>query len=926
MALSQTSLEIDLLTIATLNNRGLLVSSSKAYVPIVSSIGAFSKWTNQPIDSIFNPLLNNYSSGILFEQAISSIQEVYNQTSSSLYLNTSNLSSFTDGIYSTLNAYSNIPLSTVSGLKYISSVNSTIVYNTYSSVSKYYSSIYSGVSTTVDGFYDTLFSPNASTLIQTGIKKYIPRERAGEFTYNAILNPNPLLGGDFPSTIPLASYWTGLPSGYIGPGLSSISTVFNNVNGIFYTNINTNFPNTLSSISTGWGYSNSSLYEYRSSINATILNAPNYVDGGSSISTLYVDIQICTFISTLDYASTFGNEVSTISSFLISSIDNTKIPTFNGFSIPQFISTGNAGININQQALNRRLINAMSTKILAEPLSTFSTIAVSSIISSIIYYDRINSLPGLYTMSTLLDSTFASFYKPLNVSTNYLGYTYMSTNSLNVLSTLSTNIGFILGQTTINNLCTINSGISSLSTSIVRDTNNIYNIINSYITGPGVSSMNAELSTNTSVTYIDYSHTISSIILPYSNAVNVVNSAPGVSSIFSTAFVFNSTIMSTISSATLYVSSGYFYEKEQVLSTNSTIIYQININIANFISAGITAYNSNATTFNSISSVTNNYSTYISKQAFPGTDVLVPGEIYVYLNSLSTSVQSTFLSTLVPFQGSSVYYQALPIISDYSTSLYAKGDITPRWLTRSTIFYSINTNNLSSLTSSFRLSTVNVNTGINNEYRLNVQGGTSIQPKITMTVADLIMPNFEIYNSLYPVPNNSKQSLLTHYSTTSFNNGDLSLLRIYNRNAFGYVGINTLTPGYALDIATGDARKPSGTTWLTVSDSRIKEGISNPSIQILIQQISSLRLVSYTWEESYRSTLQLQRNRTIGFLSQEVEKIFTNSVYEKAEYGFSNFKSLDTDQLYKARYGLTQHLLNRVSSLQMRVNTLLKES
>ena len=925
MALSQTSLDIDLLTIATLYNRGLLVSSSKAYVPIVSSIGAFSKWTNEPIDSIFKPLLNNYSSGALFEQAISSIQTTYDQTSSSLYVNTSNLSSFISITYVTLNTYSNMGVSTLSSLKYISSINSTIIYNTYSSVSKYYSSIYPGVSTTVDGFYDTLFAPNASTLIQIGIKKYIPRERAREFTYNATLNPNPLLGGDFPSTNPLAFYWTGLPSGYIGPGLSSISTVFNNVNGVFYNDINTNFPNTLSSISTGWGYSNSSLYEYRSSINATVANAPNYIDGGSSISTLYADIQ-STFISTLDYASTFGNEVSTISSFLISTIDNTRIPTFNGFSISQFISTGNAGINIDQRALNITLINAMSTSVLAEPLSTFSTLAVSSIVSSIAYYDSINSLPGLYIMSSIIDSTFASFYKPLNVSTNYLGYTNLSTTSLSVFSTFSANIAYILGATVINTLSTINSGVSSLSTSIVRDTSRIYNIINSYITGPGISTMNAELSTNTSVTYIDYSHTISSIIIPYSNAVNVVNSAPGVSSIFSTAFVYNSTIMSTISSVTRYVSSGYFYENQQVLSTNSTIIYQININVANFISAGITAYNSNATYFNSVSTITNNYSTYITKQAFPGTNVLLPGEIYVYLNSLSTSVQSTFLSTLIPFEGSSIYYKALPTMSDYSTSLYAKGDVSPRWLTRSTLFYSINTNNLSSLTSSFTISSVNINTASNNEYRLNLRGGTSIQPKITMTTADLILPNFEMYNSLYPVPTNSKQSLLTHYSTTSFNNGDLSLLRIYNRSAFGYLGINTLTPGYALDIATGDARKPSGTTWLTVSDSRIKEHISNPSIEILIQQISSLRLVSYSWEESYRSTLQLPATRTIGFISQEVEQIFTSSVYEKAEYGFSDFKSLDTDQLYKARYGLTQHLLNRVSSLQMRVNSLMKES
>ena len=921
MALSQTSLDIDLLTIATLNNRGLLVSSSKAYVPIVSSIGAFSKWTNEPIDSIFQPILNNYSSGILFEQAISSIQVAYDQTSSSLYLNPSDLSSFIGVTYSTLNTYSNMSISTLSSLEYICSTNSTIVYNTYSSVSQNYSSIYPGVSTTVDIFYDTLFAPNASTIIQNDIKKYIPRERIQEFTYDAVLNPTPLLGGDFGSNSPLPWYWTGLPSGYIGPGLSSISTVFTNINGIFYTNISTNFPNILSSISTGWGYSNSSLYEYRSSINGTVLNAANYIDVGSSIFNLYTNIQ-STFVSTLNYASTFGDKVSTISSFLISSIDNNNIPTFNGFNISQFISTGNNQINIDQQALNTRLINAISATAIAKSISTFSTIAVSSIISSLSYYNTVNSLPGLYIMSTTMNSTFTSFYNPLNVSTNYLGYIYMSTHSVLLLITEPIDIDGAV----INNISNINSKISLLSSSITRNNSTIYNRINSYITAPGISSIAEELNTNTNILYIVNTDILSSIVLQYSSAISNINSVESISSIFSTTLSYNSTLISTLSTATRYISSGYFYENQSVLSTNSTIIYKVSTNLANFISAGITAYNINATKFNYISSITNNHSTYITKQAFPGTNFISAGEIYASLNSLSTPVQSTFLSRVIPFQGSSIYYQALPIITDYSTTLYAKGDIIPRWLTRSTLFYSINTDNLSSLTSSFTISSVNINTGLNSEYRLNIQGGTSIQPGISIIGADLILPNFEFYNSLYPLPTNSKQSLLTNYSTTSFNNGDLSLLRIYNASEFGYVGINTVTPEYSLDIALGDARKPSGTNWLTVSDSRIKESISNPNIQLLIEQISSLRLVSYTWEESYRSTLQLPTNRTIGFLSQEVQEVFTNSVYEKAEYGFSNFKSLDTDQLYKAKFGLTQHLLNRVSSLQMRVNSLLKES
>ena len=83
MALSRTSLDIELLTIAKLYNRGLLLSSAQAYVPIVSSIGTFSKWTNQNINSIFEPIFNNYSSGISFKQTISSIQNTYNNVSSS---------------------------------------------------------------------------------------------------------------------------------------------------------------------------------------------------------------------------------------------------------------------------------------------------------------------------------------------------------------------------------------------------------------------------------------------------------------------------------------------------------------------------------------------------------------------------------------------------------------------------------------------------------------------------------------------------------------------------------------------------------------------------------------------------------------------------------------------------------------------------
>jgi hypothetical protein len=569
----------------------------------------------------------------------------------------------------------------------------------------------------------------------------------------------------------------------------------------------------------------------------------------------------------------------------------------------------------------------MSSGILALHLSTFSTIAVSSLTSSLNYIKTIDFLPGLNIFSTVLQSTLSPFYIPLNISTNFIGYQYLSTTA-DTFSSFSTNIGLIFGVETLNNLSTINSGISSLSTNIILNKSSINNSIYPYITGPGVSSMFADLSTNTGVSYVDYSRTISSIIIPFTNYLRAVNSAPGVSSIISTASRYNSTIISTISSTYTYINTTYDIEREGVISTNTDIIRQININIANFISAGITAYTSSAIRFNSISSLTNHYSTYIDKQSDPGPAEIGPGVLYSYIASFS-SLQSIFLKDLIPFSGITIFYSSLRTIPDYSTSLYAKGDLLPRWLERSTFFNTISTNIVSTMSSEYIISSLTVNNNtITNEFNLNIKGQVSIQ-RGSNTKADIELPNFQIYNNLYPIPSDSLQSLLAYNSTISFNDGNLTIKRIYNRIPFGYVGINTINtinPDYSLDIDVGDARKPTGTAWVTVSDSRIKEHILSPDIKVLNEQISSLRLVSYNWAEPYRSTLRLGTNTVLGFISQEVKQVFPDSIYENNEYGFSNFKSLDTDQLYKAKFGVTQDLLNRVSSLQMRVINLLKES
>ena len=226
MALAQTSLDIDLLTVATLYNRGSFISSGISYAPVVSTFGAFSKWNNVPIKDLFSPVFYSYSNGDIFNNLISSIAAVNNSLSSSLHLNTDLFSSFISTNYASLLVSSNIGFSTLSSYDYNLILNSTFISTLYSSINGNFSTITPGISTTYSTFYDTLFSPQASTLIKQGIYYYINRDRIGEFTYDSLLNPNPLFGGVFGSNVPLPWYWSNAAPRYIGPGISSIVNIF----------------------------------------------------------------------------------------------------------------------------------------------------------------------------------------------------------------------------------------------------------------------------------------------------------------------------------------------------------------------------------------------------------------------------------------------------------------------------------------------------------------------------------------------------------------------------------------------------------------------------------------------------------------------------------------------------------------------------
>jgi hypothetical protein len=188
------------------------------------------------------------------------------------------------------------------------------------------------------------------------------------------------------------------------------------------------------------------------------------------------------------------------------------------------------------------------------------------------------------------------------------------------------------------------------------------------------------------------------------------------------------------------------------------------------------------------------------------------------------------------------------------------------------------------------------------------------------------LPNLHIYARDDPVRNPTTNTLSVRFSSIIFNEGDFTIKRRYNSLLRGVMGINTIYPTYSLDIEIGDARKPSGTLWINPSDCRIKTNINEADSDKIVSELSSVRLVQYKWKEFYRVAHHLSAAPTIGFISQEIESIYPSSIYHSEEAGFTDFRTLDTDQLFKAKFGLTQHLLKRVSTLQSRIDTLLRAS
>lgn len=107
---------------------------------------------------------------------------------------------------------------------------------------------------------------------------------------------------------------------------------------------------------------------------------------------------------------------------------------------------------------------------------------------------------------------------------------------------------------------------------------------------------------------------------------------------------------------------------------------------------------------------------------------------------------------------------------------------------------------------------------------------------------------------------------------------------IFAKQSNSYVGINTTTPNYNLEV-NGTAGKTGGGSWSNSSDIRLKNVLGN--YQKGLSEIAALQPILFKYKEGNARNLPSTEEQ-IGFVAQDVQKVFPEAV-TKAEDGYLDF-------------------------------------
>jgi hypothetical protein len=137
------------------------------------------------------------------------------------------------------------------------------------------------------------------------------------------------------------------------------------------------------------------------------------------------------------------------------------------------------------------------------------------------------------------------------------------------------------------------------------------------------------------------------------------------------------------------------------------------------------------------------------------------------------------------------------------------------------------------------------------------------------------------------------------------------------------IGIGCNTPTYNLDLVGN--MHVSG-QYYTNSDQRVKENIVSADLSICYSTMKGIDLKYFQWNSNFQSTSIIRDRHQLGFLAQEVQHVFPNSVYTTSNYGYDDFCSIESGQLNAMHFGATQELMNRIDQQDSTIQGMRQET
>jgi hypothetical protein len=229
--------------------------------------------------------------------------------------------------------------------------------------------------------------------------------------------------------------------------------------------------------------------------------------------------------------------------------------------------------------------------------------------------------------------------------------------------------------------------------------------------------------------------------------------------------------------------------------------------------------------------------------------------------------------------------------------------------------------------------------GVAPSINLRSAGGTASSPSATASTPLNIVGattddgttfrnTVSIVGTIESTPTSTSHPTAIIFNTTSV--GSLSRAERMRISSSGNVGIGTSSPNYKLEISTDSAGKPGvGGLWTVVSDERIKSNIVPANLDRCYEIVKSVPLKHFGFAEGVYGDDQIQDKHNLGWIAQDVQKVFKNAVSVKPFTPatgdiIEDCLDLNGGQMIAALYGAVQALMAIVDTQAERITALEK--